>query len=153
MFISYNLYFWHEENSRLELYNNSIHGKHNKHNIIPYYSANFSRHLYFVEWPLNAFRCTMFVEELLTGSHAFNVCNVIAQTILIKENFSWLTHKIRETYKPLENFTLYGMLYDWGCSGVWDKGMLMLCRLGVLIMYIDVCILSYMCMWYKCGGY
>ena len=33
-------------------------------------------------------------------------------------------------------------------SGVWDKGMLMLCRLGVLIMYI-----KYMCMWYKYGGH
>ncbi len=29
------------------------------------------------------------------------------------------------------------MLCDCGCSGVWDKGTL--CRLGVLIMYKDVC--------------
>ena len=26
------------------------------------YSATFLRHLYFVEWPLKAFRCTMFME-------------------------------------------------------------------------------------------
>ncbi len=26
------------------------------------YSAKFSRNLYFVEWPLKAFRCTMFAE-------------------------------------------------------------------------------------------
>ena len=39
---------------------------------------------------------------------------------------------------------------------IWDKGMLMLCRLGVLIMYKDVFdkVLC-MCMWYtcKCGGH
>ena len=32
-----------------------------KGSYIPY-NAKFSRHLYFVEWPLKAFRCTMFVE-------------------------------------------------------------------------------------------
>ncbi len=42
------------------------------------YSAKFSRHLYFVDWPLKAFRCTMFVEWLLTGSHAFKSLHVIA---------------------------------------------------------------------------
>ncbi len=43
------------------------------------------------------------------------------------------------------------MLCDWGCSGVWDKGMLMLCRLGVLIMYKDVCdIIRYI---YRCDNY
>ncbi len=33
--------------------------------LIPY-SAKFSRHLYFVEWPLKVFRCTIFVESLLS---------------------------------------------------------------------------------------
>ncbi len=42
------------------------------------YSAKFSRHLYFVDWPLKAFRCTMFAEWLLTGIHAFKSLHVIA---------------------------------------------------------------------------
>ncbi len=39
----------------------SMPGNANFLSYIPY-SAKFSRNLYFVEWPLKAFRCTMFAE-------------------------------------------------------------------------------------------
>ena len=44
--------------------------------LIPYI-VRISRHLYFVDWPLKAFHCTMFAEWLLTGSHAFKYLHVI----------------------------------------------------------------------------
>ncbi len=45
-------------------------------NITPVgmYSAKFSRHLYFMKWPLKAFRCIMFC--LLEATPLINLCTL-----------------------------------------------------------------------------
>ena len=67
--------------------------------IIPY-SAKCSRHLYFVDWPQKAFRCTMFAEWLFTGSHAFKSLHIIADNSNWKNNFRGLNFRVYRIGNP-----------------------------------------------------